>query len=53
VINGQLSDAQAGKLRDQINQVTGTAGKGADDAGDPKEMAQRFASFDELYAKVQ
>lgn len=53
VINGQLSDVQASKLRDQINQVTGTAGKGADDASDPKEMAQRFASFDELYAKVQ
>lgn len=53
VVNGQLSDAQAGKLRDQISQVTGTAGKGADEAGDPKEMAQRFASFDELYAKVQ
>lgn len=53
VVNGQLSDAQASKLRDQISQVTGTAGKGADAAGDPKEMAQRFAIFDELYAKVQ
>lgn len=54
VVLGQLSDAQAGELRDQVNQIAANAGKAsAENSGNPKEMAQGFASFDEVYAKVQ